>query len=375
MVLLVLCDKSFVVGLRERKAANPAGVRIDCRKGKKDNQLKSANQGMIEMAESAVAATVSSVRKNHQKLMEQAVRQEQLSQALAGNESLVSRNEHEKKSIFGSLLAENILAIEEDEAVCAVDFSNLMKFYSGEGEETFAEFIQKFEDFAAQQSTVWDDKTKLAKLKLLLTGEARERFETACQGSADALTYADAKKNLLQSYKLDSEHSEVLSELHSIRQGDGESVDDFYVRVKKMVSRLMPDSTPEALKSRCKEEFVFRSRDEISKPVQRVDVPTLEAARQRVRTIESSLRRSELQRTEDALRKLGLGVNAAMAVPGAAPPVGYVMPKPAQKGLSGRYRGSAVLVSNSAQQEPAVPRANPGPAPGGRVGLQLCNRV
>ncbi|CAD5223158.1 unnamed protein product [Bursaphelenchus xylophilus] len=223
--------------------------------------------------------------------------------ALSGNETMPREAEE-------SLL--NLPPIPSNLEVNVIDFGNLMKFYSGEGDESFSEFILKFEDFANQQSTPWDDKTKLSKLRLLLSGEAREKFQITC-GDSDSLTYAQAKQKLLASYKQDSLHSGVLSELHATRQRDGETVDDFFCRLRRVLTKLMPDASPEELKTRFKEEFTYRLLDSISTPLQWLAPTTLEEARQKARTIESSLRRSEVQRTEMALRQLGSGVNAALA--------------------------------------------------------------
>ncbi|CAD5217425.1 unnamed protein product [Bursaphelenchus okinawaensis] len=73
---------------------------------------------------------------------------------------------------------------------------------------------------------------------------------------------------------------------NSTRQKSRKSVDDFYARLRKLVSKLMPDGRPEE---------------------------TLEETRQRARKIESTLRRAETERAETAIKLIGSNVNAAIA--------------------------------------------------------------
>ena len=184
------------------------------------------------------------------------------------------------------------------ESVNSLEILTLLKPFSGEGDRmTFAEWLEKFEDFRDQQEPVWDDKLSVAKLRMYLTGDARERFG---QFATTGKKYSEIKKSLLDSYASAVSRASAMNELAGCRQKARESVADFFDRLRRLVRKLNYAAATEVVQQRLFDEFLTRVRDDISFQLRLATPATLEEARSKAAAIEAAIEaRNERRTTAD----------------------------------------------------------------------------
>ncbi|KAI1710172.1 CBR-DCT-10 protein [Ditylenchus destructor] len=105
--------------------------------------------------------------------------------------------------------------------------------FRGEGDISFTEWLIRFQDLADAQNNPWADELKLSKLKFMLEGSAREKFEQ--------LTVAEKGNYDLAVNKLTSLFENTMSRnvarqgLRNCKQIKGEAVRAFMTRLKRLV--------------------------------------------------------------------------------------------------------------------------------------------
>ncbi|CAD5210615.1 unnamed protein product [Bursaphelenchus xylophilus] len=186
-------------------------------------------------------------------------------------------------------------AVEEEEQpiITSLECNSLLKPFDPNGNMTFPEWLEKFEDFRDQQSTPWANDVAVKKLRMFLSGEPRERLikiasaATAGEGGNTFKDFEQIKKELLESFKQDGGQAIARAELTVMRQQHDEPVNAFIQRLKRLVARLDPDLPAPIREKRVFEEFMSRVRDDIATPL-RLSVPeNFEQAKAKALAIES----------------------------------------------------------------------------------------
>ncbi|KAI1709966.1 hypothetical protein DdX_10978 [Ditylenchus destructor] len=128
--------------------------------------------------------------------------------------------------------------------------------FRGEGNISFTEWLIRFQDLADAQNTPWADELKLNKLKFMLEGSAREKFEQ--------LTVAEKGNYGLAVNKLTSLFENTISRniarqgLRNCKRIKGEPVRAFMTRLKRLVTAATVGQGDQMFQQVLLDEFMDR---------------------------------------------------------------------------------------------------------------------
>ncbi|KAI1702231.1 retrotransposon gag protein [Ditylenchus destructor] len=106
--------------------------------------------------------------------------------------------------------------------------------FTGEGDTTFSEWLVRFQDLADVQTVPWSGVQKVNKLKFMLEGVAREKFDQLTV--AEKSDYDSAIRKLTSLFENTMSRNIARQGLRNCRQIKGESVRAFMTRLKRLVT-------------------------------------------------------------------------------------------------------------------------------------------
>ncbi|CAD5219910.1 unnamed protein product [Bursaphelenchus okinawaensis] len=198
--------------------------------------------------------------------------------------------------------------------ITSLDFTNFLSPFNSNGDITFPEWLQKFEDFKDQQTTAWDDETTIKRLRMCLSGDARDRLLKVALNpnppDGASKPFHEVKDLMLASYRKDGGQAIARAELAVLKQRHDETITHFIERLTRLVGRLDPEANSATREKRVFEEFMSRVKDDIATPL-RLSIPeNLEQARAKALAIESINAAANLARTDNIAATFATAVQA-----------------------------------------------------------------
>lgn len=159
------------------------------------------------------------------------------------------------------------------------------RLFTGEPNVCFTSWIVKFEDLCSTMSPKWNDKRKLLNLKLLLDGNARQRYEEL--SNEDKSSYAKAVAKLTEIYNSPQKRMLARQNMSTCKQLQGESALAFADRLSLLVNQALEGQPDNVIQKRLLEEFVDRLSYPLSFHVSIAEPKEFNEARWKAQAIEA----------------------------------------------------------------------------------------